>query len=143
MSKIKRHLFGSSVDLGLFVLRFGIGFQMALHGWPKIIDPSMWDKIGSNMPLMNGGSLNVFWGFMAAFAEFGGGILLLLGWFTRPAAFLSAFTMLVASIYHWSEPDATWMSASHSFELFFVFVALYVTGPGKISLDAKFHHPKV
>ncbi len=139
MSKIKRHVFGASVDAGLLILRLGVGLQIALHGWPKITSPENWAKLGSKMPILNPENLHAFWGFMAAFGEFGGGILLILGWLTRPASFLAGFTMLVAAIYHWSEPEATYMSSSNAVELFFVFLAIYFTGPGKYSLDRKLH----
>lgn len=141
MSVVKKHIFGSSVDIGLLVLRLGIGIQLALHGWPKISGGvDLWEKLGAKMSMVGIDFMHTFWGFMAAFAEFGGGILLMLGWFTRPAAFLAAFTMIIATIYHWSEDGATFMDASHSFELFFVFAGLYITGPGKYSLDRRFHH---
>jgi putative oxidoreductase len=140
MSTVKKHLFGGSIHAGLLVLRIGMGFQMLLHGWPKISGGmEKWEKLGAKMSLIGIDFAPTFWGFMAAFAEFGGGVLILLGWFTRPSSFLLAFTMLVAAIYHWSEEGAGFMDASHALELFMVFVALYITGPGKYSLDEKFH----
>lgn len=140
MSKIKKHLFGGSVHVGLLFLRMGIGFQMIHHGLPKITGGTeKWIKLGSKMSLIGLDFAPVFWGFMAAFAEFGGGILIFIGLFSRPASFLLAFTMLVAAIYHWSEPEATFMNASHALELLFVFIALYITGPGKYSLDSRLH----
>jgi putative oxidoreductase len=140
MSKIREHIFGRSVNIGLLVLRVGIGLQFVLHGWPKLSGGAeKWAKLGNNMALMGFDYYPTFWGFMAAFAEFGGGLLVVFGLLTRPASFLLAFTMLVAALKHWSEPDATWMAASHALELMIVFVALYIMGPGKLSLDSKWH----
>lgn len=140
MKHIKGHIFGGSVHTGLLILRIGIGFQMLLHGWPKLTGgPERWEKLGKNMELIGLDFAPEFWGFMAMFAEFGGGLLLLLGWLTRPATLLLAITMLVASIRHWSEEGATFLDASHSLELMMVFIAIYITGPGKYSLDQKLH----
>lgn len=138
--KIKQHLFDQSIHTGLLIIRLGIGFQFLLHGWPKLSGgPDNWRDLGSSMELIHMDYYPVFWGFMAAFAEFFGGLLLLVGWLTRPAAFLLAVTMLIATLDHLSGKDATWLSASHAFELMVVFIALYFTGAGKYSLDEYLH----
>lgn len=141
MSKIRKHLTGSHINAGLLILRIGIGVQMILHGWPKMSGgPGKWSALGENMALIGIDFAPTFWGFMAAFAEFGGGILITLGLFTRPASFLLAFTMLVAAFRHWSEEGAGFMDASHALELMMVFIALYITGAGMYSLDKKVLH---
>ena len=96
--KIKQFLDTTKIDTGLLVLRLGIGLQLTLHGWPKMMGgPDKWAKLGANMSLVGLDFAHGFWGFMAAFAEFGGGLLILLGFFTRPAAVLAGFTMFVAA----------------------------------------------
>ena len=140
MNKIKKHLFDTSIDLGLLILRLGLGIPMMVHGWPKISGGTeMWVKLGSKMSLLGIDAVPVFWGVMAAVAEFVGGLFLLLGWLTRPASFLLAFTMLVATIYHYSEEGAGFGDASHALELMMVFIAIYMAGPGKYSMDEKLH----
>lgn len=141
MSKIRKHIFGGSVDLGLLILRIGIGFQMLLHGWPKISGgPDKWVKLGNNMALLGIDFAPMFWGFMASFAEFFGAALIIMGLFFRPSAFLLAFTMLVASVRHWNEEGAVFLDASHSMELMMVFIAMYITGAGKFSIDKGILH---
>lgn len=121
--------------LGLFIIRVALGIQMMLHGLPKMTGGiEKWTKLGKKMALLGLDFAHPFWGFMAAFAEFGGGLLLVLGLFYRPSLFLLIFTMLVASIYHWT--DEGFMSGSHSFELMLVFIGMYFAGPGKYTLGS-------
>ncbi|MBS3913135.1 MAG: DoxX family protein [Bacteroidetes bacterium] len=140
MKTLKRHIFSHSTHVGLLILRLGIGIQFLLHGYPKLTGGVVkWEKLGSSMEMVGMDFYPAFWGFMAAFAEFFGGLFLLLGWFTRPSALLLSITMLIATIKHVSEKDATWMDGSHSFELMVVFIAIYFTGSGKYSLDEILH----
>lgn len=76
-----------------------------------------------------------FWGFMASLAEFGGGISLVLGLFTRTTSAYLAFTMFVAFIQHTSKLDP-WARAIYPMEMFSVFMALLFLGAGKYSLDS-------
>ena len=123
-------------DHGLLLLRIGIGVMFVLHGWPKVAGgPEFWAKIGGAMGNFGIGFAPTFWGLMAALAEFGGGILLALGLFARPAAASMAFTMLVATTVHLSMGEG-FKGASHAMELGIVFLALVFVGPGRLSLDA-------
>ena len=134
-----------SVDWGLLLLRLGFGLSMAVfHGWGKITGgPDLWVRIGGSMSMFGLGFWPVFWGFMAAFSEFVGSILLILGLGFRIAAFLLAATMLVAAIKHLNLPPesakAGWKGASHALEFLTVYVALFLSGPGKFALDSKFN----
>ena len=78
---------------------------------------------------------------MAAFAEFVGGFLLIIGLFSVPAIVLLAITMLVAAVMHLSTTQDTglkaFMSAGNAIELFIIFVGLFIMGPGIYSLDRK------
>lgn len=124
-------------DLGILVLRLGVGLTFLLvHGLPKIQGgPDMWAKIGGAMGNVGISFAPEFWGFMAAASEFGGGLLLLLGLFTRPASAFMAFTMLMATFQHLHKLDP-WGTVSNPLRLFTVFVALVFLGAGKYSLDA-------
>ena len=74
------------------------------------------------------------WGFMAAFSEFAGGLLLVLGFFTRPACFFLFATMIVAISTHISKGDP-FLKYSHAMEAGILFLSLIFIGPGKYSLD--------
>jgi putative oxidoreductase len=97
--------------------------------------PELWGKIGGSMANMGITFAPVFWGFMASISEFGGGILILLGLFTRPASAFMAFTMLTAFMMHTSKLDP-WSKAIYPMEMFAVFMALLFIGAGKYSIDA-------
>lgn len=126
---------GRFTDFGLLVMRAGLGAMMLLHGYPKLFaGPEKWGKLGGAMANLGITYAPEFWGFMAAFAETIGGALLLIGFFTRPAALLLFFTMLVAAMKHLYAGE-TVMDASHAIELSFVFFALFIIGPGRYSID--------
>ncbi|MCA9727979.1 MAG: DoxX family protein [Candidatus Eisenbacteria bacterium] len=111
----------------------------AFHGFGKLQGgPELWERIGANMGTLGLKFFPVFWGFMAMSSEFFGSILLALGLFFRPVAALLAFTMVVAMSRHLSLPpdaeNAGWSGASHALELFSVYLALLLIGPGRYVL---------
>jgi len=124
-------------DAGLLFIRLGIGFAFIfVHGLGKISGgPELWGKIGGSMANLGITFAPVFWGFMASLAEFGGGILLVLGLFTRSTSAFMAFTMFVAFMQHTSKLDP-WNRAIYPMEMFAVFMALIFLGAGKFSIDA-------
>ena len=124
------------VDAGLLVLRVGIGLMfLTAHGGPKLLGgPERWEQVGAAMGLFGIQFAPVYWGFLAACAEGVGGLCLLLGLFTRPAATFMAITMAVATATHLSRGDGL-QGASHAIEMGIVFVSLLLAGAGAYSLD--------
>ena len=124
-------------DIGLLILRLGIGGMFLFHGAPKIVGgPEKWEQLGMAMGNFGIHFLPVFWGFMASFAEFFGGIMLILGLFFRPACMLLTINMTVAASMHLSRGDGLG-GASHAIEDGIVFLSLIFIGPGKYSLDER------
>lgn len=122
-------------DLGLLILRIGIGLMFILHGWPKLMGgPEKWEQIGKTMELVGIDFAPVFWGFMAGFAEVVGGALIMFGFFFRVACILLVITMLVATTHHITAGDG-FGGYSHSLEAAILFFSLLFIGPGKYSLD--------
>jgi putative oxidoreductase len=127
-------------DGALLFLRVGLGLMFVLHGWPKLAGgPAKWEALGQAMAVFGITVVPVLWGFMAAFSECIGGVLLALGLLFRPAAGLLAFTMLVAAMRHISRGEGV-MSASHAIEDGIVFVTLLLLGPGRFALDTWLEH---
>jgi putative oxidoreductase len=88
-----------NVNLGLLVLRIGIGSMFIFHGLPKLQGgPVGWERLGHSMEYIGIGFLPVFWGFMAMVSEVFGGICLIAGIGVRVASALMLFTMLIAAI---------------------------------------------
>ena len=74
------------IDLGLLIIRIGIGISFMIHGYPKLVGGvETWKELGEVMQMVGINFVPAFWGFMAAFAEFFGGLFLMLGLFFAPA----------------------------------------------------------
>ncbi len=124
-------------DSGLLILRVGIGIMFIGHGYPKVIGgPEKWASLGGAMQTFGVDFFPVFWGFLAAFAEFAGGALLVIGLLTRPACFFLLVTMIVAAAMHISKGHP-FMNYAHSVEASILFLSLIFIGPGKYSVDEK------
>lgn len=128
---------GKYIDFGLLAFRIVLGGMYMWHGWPKMIGgPERWAALGQIMANFGITFFPTFWGFMAAFGEFGGGIMILLGFFYRIGAFLLFFTMFTAFTTQMMTGKGL-SKASQSFENGFSFFAAMFVGPGKYSID---HH---
>ena len=122
------------IALGLLIVRIGIGIAFMAHGFPKLF-------MGGALGLSNGLAAagipgGVAAAYLAAFAEFFGGMALIAGLFFRPTTVALAFTMLVALVFHLKLGDS-FIKYSHPLESGILFVALTVAGPGRFSLDYK------
>ncbi|HVP35906.1 MAG TPA: DoxX family protein [Terriglobales bacterium] len=125
-------------DIGLLVLRIGIGVMFIFHGYPKISGgPAMWGKIGTTVEIFGIHFVPVFWGFMSSFTEFFGGIFLISGFFFRPITVMMTINMIVATSMHLSNGQGLAI-ASHAIEDGILFLSLILIGPGKYSLDELF-----
>jgi putative oxidoreductase len=122
-------------DIALLILRVGIGVSFVfVYGWGKISGGTdAWTGLGQNMAAFGITFYPVVWGFLGAFAEFAGGICLMLGLFLRPALVLLLGTMTVAATGHITGAidGGPW----HAIEMATVFLALMITGPGRYSID--------
>lgn len=126
----------SNKDIGILILRIVIGIAFALvYGLMKIEGgPVFWEQIGSAMSNAGISFGHTVWGFLASLSEFGGGILIFLGLFTRVAAAFMGFTMCIAIMQHLSMHDQ-WYNVFNPLEMLAVFIMLIFTGAGKYSLD--------
>lgn len=139
MNAIKLKFLGTFRDVGLLAIRVGLGLSFIFHGKDKLFhaDPiAFWTQLGGAVGAFGITFAPAFWGFMGAFAEFGGGILFILGFLFRPAAVLLTCTMAVALAFHVGKGD-DFKVYSHALEVGIVFLGLIFVGPGKLSLDGE------
>lgn len=120
--------------LGLLVLRLALGAIMTVHGYNKVFR-DLHHFVGwvSSMGIPS------WLGYVAAFTELLGGLLILVGFFTRAAAFLIFVDLVVAmwkvdfhggvsAVLGHTEKETSLVLASVAF-------ALIVLGGGPIALD--------
>ncbi|MGB8467833.1 MAG: DoxX family protein [Candidatus Babeliales bacterium] len=125
----------SAIQIGLLVLRVGIGLIYMAHGYPKLMGGvATWQWCGQQMALFGIHFLPVFWGLCAALAEFLGGFALALGLCTRFAAALLLCVMVVALAYHLHNKDS-FAVYSHPLTLLVVFTSFIIMGGGNYSFD--------
>ena len=81
--------------IGALLMRLILGVSMAVHGYQKVLPVSALHHYAHYVTTLG---LPYWLGYVSAYTEFIGGILLVLGLFTRLVAFLVAINMLVAFI---------------------------------------------
>ncbi len=132
---LKKILFAEGVGgkggLALLLLRLVAGAAFILHGWPKFQHAFSWMGPDSVPPVLQ---------FLAAFAEFAGGLALVAGLLTRVAAFGIWCVMSYALfVVHIPKGDPFVSQGGSSYELAAVYwvimMALMLRGPGLFSLD--------
>ncbi len=128
-------------SLAALVLRVGLGLALMPHGAQKLFGwfggyglegTGQWmDSIGLHPGMLMAA--------LAGSAEFFGGLALVLGLLTRPAAALTAFTMLIA-IFSVHIGNGFFM-ANNGYEYGFVLLvaslSLLISGAGRLSLDGR------
>ena len=129
------------VSYSLLILRVIASVMMIInHGWNKILaGQEKWNRLGTALTDFIGiDFMSVFFGFMAAFSESIGMVMVIFGIFTRPAAFLLLFTMFFASMNHLVDGKFPELAIMY----LIVMLVLLISGPGKFSLDYKFFSQK-
>ena len=120
----------TKTSVGLLVLRLLTGFGIMLHGWGKV---SAGHERMAGVANMVG--LPAPFGYMAAFTEFFGGILINLGLLTPLAAIALIVTMIVAAIHHITSGDPFIGGYELASVYLVTFFAILMAGPGKFSVD--------
>jgi putative oxidoreductase len=134
-----------STDIAALLLRLAAGLIFLPHGWSKVFGEGGPAAFAGDLPSFG---LPAFLGYVAAYAEVFGALLLIVGFLTRLDAFLLACTM-AGAIYAVKLPDTIaeiQPGAIRSFAilrgielelaLFTICLALLITGAGRVSLDA-------
>ncbi len=116
----------------LSILRIVSGLIFLAHGTQKFLSFPAGQMAGS-------GPAFAHLGAYAGLIELVTGVLLVIGLFTRPAAFLASGTMAVAYWYAHAPQDAFPVNNGGDAAILYCFVFLYLVfaGPGPWSLDAR------
>jgi putative oxidoreductase len=126
---------------GAFFLRLVLGSAMLYHGYDKVI-PAGGFQAHPFSALQHHGHFVVslgmpYWlGYVSALTEFIGGILILLGLFTRFAAFMIAVNMLFAIIL--VNRHHGYAASEYSLALLVIAIMLLFFGAGVVALDRRF-----
>jgi putative oxidoreductase len=147
-------------DLGLLVMRLIVGGIFVVHGYPKLfggpgsserLHPLAKRHLGENwVDQMERGSIKgwqpsverlglPFPGVMVwvgALSQFLGGILLILGWLTKPASLALGVNMVLAiTKVHWKGGLVGRGGYEFPLVLLAAVIALWAGGPGALSID--------
>ena len=141
-----------SKDFALLILRLaGLALAFA-HGWGKV-DQLIWGDATRRLESIArlGFPMPGFFAWCLALTEFGGGLLIASGLFTRIAASFAAFAMFVATFMRHrlhlhvlvafgllNVPEETvdsWGDPEGAFLFLVIMLALALMGGGRISLD--------
>jgi len=126
-----------SLSTAVFLLRIILGLIFFIHGSQKVLGifggngltaTTQYFQSNMNIPL--------FFGYIASFTEFLGGIALLIGLFTRLAALGISINMFVAIlVVHIEAGFFNPNGYEYPLTLLFISVVIILTGPGTFSLD--------
>lgn len=140
MKRLALTVTASDAGLAAVALRLPVGVILAAHGAQKLFG---WfggyglEGTGQWMASI-GFTPGYVMALLAGSAEFFGGIALILGLLTRPAALLAAFTMLMAMTVHIG--NGLFIS-NNGYEfalvLFAATLGLAIQGAGKVSIDGQ------
>ncbi|GAB0110119.1 DoxX family protein [Pseudoalteromonas distincta] len=137
--KLLNTLLSSKAGVAALILRVPVGLILAAHGAQKLF---AWfggyGLEGTGQWMASIGLEPGYWlAMMAGSAEFFGGIALAIGLLTRPAAVVTAFTMLIA-IFSVHISNGLFMANNgyeYALTLLVVTVVLAIQGAGSFSLD--------
>jgi putative oxidoreductase len=131
-------------DIAALILRLAAGAIFLPHGWSKVVGAGP-GAFAADIAASYG--IPAFLGYVAAYAELVGAILLIAGLLTRLDALLLAGTMFVATfivqlpeaLYEVPADAIKTFVALRAIELplamFAICMAILLTGPGRVSLD--------
>lgn len=117
--------------LALFIMRLALGAVMVTHGYHKVFG-----GLHHHAQMVAGLGLPGWLGYVSAFAEFFGGLLVLVGLLTRLAAFAICVDMAVAIWkVHWHNGLTGEKGYEFPLALGAIAFALIFLGSGPIALD--------
>lgn len=139
MKEFLSKIIKSNNSFSQLALRVPVGIILMAHGAQKLFGwfgGSGLEGVGGWMESI-GLSPGIVMAFLAGSAEFFGGLFIVLGLLTRPSAFVSAITMVVAILFVHLENGLFMANGGYEFGLALLAatVSLTISGAGSISLD--------
>ncbi|PWV83232.1 MULTISPECIES: DoxX family protein [Halomonas] len=138
-TQLVKSLFDTTGGYGALALRIPVGLILAAHGAQKLFGWFGGHGLAGTAQWMESIGLapGLLMALLAGGAEFFGGLALMLGLLTRPAALVSAFTMLVAIFSVHISHGLFIANGGYEFALALLAatVALTLQGAGRFSLD--------
>lgn len=126
-------LYASMTPIAEALLRVVAGGFLMLHGVPKFGNLEGVQQMVESLGFYPG----VVWAPLLALTEALGGLLILLGLFTRPAAFAAMIVLLVTVYFHWVFKGEGFGGAEKSLIWAAVLFYFSMRGANQYSVDAK------
>lgn len=122
------------INFGLLFYRLALGISMFYHGYLKYVSGEQGlYKVGAMLSTLGVPSgFEVILGTIASYAEMVGGILIIIGLFTRIGSILIIGTLAVATILNLNGNFFSWDYPS---QMGFGAIMLFFAGAGRYSLD--------
>ncbi|MBK1880155.1 DoxX family protein [Pelagicoccus mobilis] len=123
---------------GVLLLRLGVGVLLAFHGYPILTGGGeVWAEVGSGAKITTlPENFYEFAGLASGLIQFMGGILLIIGLFTRGASLLLVIVVGFAIANH-IVAESYQLSFIAHLQLALGLLGLVFIGPGRLSLDRK------
>lgn len=115
------------------LLRVIAGGALVIHGAPKIVNPFGTAGLVESLGFYPGN----LWAPLLAATEFFGGILIALGFLTRPAALAGTFVLLVTVWFHWITQGEGYSGAEKSIIWAAILFFFFIRGGNRHSVDAR------
>ena len=126
-------LYAALHDSAETLLRVVAGAALVTHGLGKIADPFGAAGMVEGLGFYPG----AFWSLLLSLTEFFGGILIAIGFLTRPASFAATFVLLVTVYFHWVVQGQGYSGAEKSILWAAIFFFFTIRGGNRHSVDAR------
>ena len=132
-----RAFYDRMIPLSWVIVRFGVGWNLAVHGYGKILrgmegQAAVLDK---SVPYLH--SVNLPLSYLLTFVEGLGGLCIMLGLFTRFFYVANAIEMAFLTFVLYWTTGFSWLSRGYEYTLLWGFMCLAIAlrGGGPYSLD--------
>ncbi len=131
-----RGFYDRMIPLSWFIVRFGVGWILLVHGYGKVMRGMAAQAKGLDASVHFLGSLTYPLAYLLTFVEGLGGLCIILGLFTRFFGAACAIEMGFLTWLYWSN-GYSWLNRGYEYVLLWGFMCLAIAlrGGGPYSLD--------